>query len=118
MKLPFNFFFARDVQEDPVFRDPPINGVSRITESEREDSQANPELDESIAHPISIDELEDGIRSGLNIQDEQDDRDLLPPSDQEIVQDMTWLHFPRAGDTFGARFEIPIDLRKLKSNVY
>jgi hypothetical protein len=31
------------------------------------------------------------------------------------VEDMSWLYFPRAGNNFGARFELPIDLRKLKS---
>ena len=46
-------------------------------------------------------------------KDEKDE--LIDMTNDDSVDDMTWLYFPRAGNTFGARFELPIDLRKLKS---
>ena len=40
-------------------------------------------------------------------------------SNQEIrnlLEETSWLHFPRAGDTFGTRFELPIDFRLLRGD--
>lgn len=91
-----------------------MNGGSCVVES---DIQATQEV-EAATHSSYIDELEDRFRNGLYIQDQQEHQEDLPPTEEEIIQDMTWLHFPRAGDTFGARFEIPIDLRKLKSKFF
>ena len=36
--------------------------------------------------------------------------------EQKRIKEAGWLRFPRAATTFGARFELPIDLRLLKSN--
>ena len=68
-----------------------------------------------------LEELEENLKS-IAI-DEDLNRPAIPDEELDIINkynhvvtdDMVWLAFPRAGNTFGARFELPIDLRKLKS---
>lgn len=63
--------------------------------------------------PQQIEELEETLR---NIRvDGANEEQGHPMSYPDPYRDMDWLNFPRAGQTFGARFELPIDLRKLKS---
>lgn len=64
----------------------------------------------------SLEDLEESLRN-IQVQDDEDiNQDILHQVEgTSIIEDMTWLYFPRAGNNFGARFELPIDLRKLKS---
>lgn len=63
----------------------------------------------------SLEDLEESLRN-IQLQDEDINEDILYQVEKTtIAEDMTWLYFPRAGNNFGARFELPIDLRKLKS---
>ncbi|XP_032794710.2 uncharacterized protein LOC116931247 isoform X2 [Daphnia magna] len=62
----------------------------------------------------SLEDLEESLRN-IQLQDEDINEDILYQVEKTtIAEDMTWLYFPRAGNNFGARFELPIDLRKLK----
>ncbi|KAI9560013.1 hypothetical protein GHT06_014023 [Daphnia sinensis] len=62
----------------------------------------------------SLEDLEESLRN-IQVQDEDINEDILyQVENTTIAEDMTWLYFPRAGNNFGARFELPIDLRKLK----
>ncbi|XP_057366088.1 uncharacterized protein LOC130686945 [Daphnia carinata] len=63
----------------------------------------------------SLEDLEESLRN-IQVQDEDINEDMLYQLEKTtIAEDMTWLYFPRAGNNFGARFELPIDLRKLKT---
>lgn len=33
---------------------------------------------------------------------------------RNLLEETSWLNFPRAGETFGTRFELPIDFRLLR----
>lgn len=63
--------------------------------------------------PITLEDLEENLKS-ISIEEQLQDSEELEIQ-VPTVDDMVWLAFPRAGSTFGARFELPIDLRKLKS---
>ena len=63
----------------------------------------------------SLEELEENLRN-IQVTNERDkDNDVINQIEDVAIEDFDWLYFPRAGNTFGARFELPIDLRKLKS---
>ena len=77
-------------------------GVGKDSSEERITTQTN-----------SLEELEENLRN-IQVSDEQE-KEVLNQAEDAAIEDFDWLYFPRAGNTFGARFELPIDLRKLKS---
>ena len=74
----------------------------------------------------ALEDLEESVKNMLVQQDDNSNGNQKDAGDEandcqvphSTVDDMIWLAFPRAGNTFGARFELPIDLRKLKSTIF
>lgn len=101
---------------NPVNQDFNVGGSS---------TNLQPTNDETaIEVPIAVlEELEENLKSIAIDEDlkhpaiPDEELDVINKYNHVVTDDMVWLAFPRAGNTFGARFELPIDLRKLKSKI-
>lgn len=100
-----------NTQDSKTFRESKGDEVFRNEINSQQQANGEP----SPIQPTCFEEFGEHLRHDL-IQDDHENEEEVETQMEEVIEDMTWLLFPRAGSTFGARFELPIDLRKLKSN--
>ncbi|XP_046655356.1 uncharacterized protein LOC124348970 isoform X2 [Daphnia pulicaria] len=113
MDLSDGFPLAK-TEDEPVFLDPKLNGAFINEVGAQPPIEVCEEAVKNKQH--SVEDLEESLRN-LQVEDYHNgNNDVLYQVEGTVaVEDMSWLYFPRAGNNFGARFELPIDLRKLKT---
>ncbi|XP_046462170.1 uncharacterized protein LOC124208476 isoform X2 [Daphnia pulex] len=113
MDLSDGFPLAK-TEDEPVFLDPKLNGAFINEVGAQPPIEVCEEAVKNKQH--SVEDLEESLRN-LQVEDDHNgNNDVLYQVEGTVaVEDMSWLYFPRAGNNFGARFELPIDLRKLKT---